>query len=134
MITRDLHTRTSEMRFAPTAAAPGQARAAVKDALAGQPRDTIDTASLLVSELVTNSLRHGHALVNPSVVLRIAQNAEVIRFEVVDWGEGFEYEPRSEPLDHAGGWGLYLVEQLSFRWGIESGSPNVVWFELTATT
>ncbi|HET9513417.1 MAG TPA: ATP-binding protein [Gemmatimonadales bacterium] len=121
------------MRFAPTAAAPSQARQAVKDTLSGKPEEIIETASLLVSELVTNSLRHGNAILNSSVVLRITQREEVIRIEVVDWGQGFEYRRRSEPLDQAGGWGLYLVDQLSSRWGIERGTPNVVWFELTAS-
>ena len=133
MITRDVVSKSCEMRFAPTAAAPSQARQAVKDTLSGKPEEIIETASLLVSELVTNSLRHGNAILNSSVVLRITQREEVIRIEVVDWGQGFEYRRRSEPLDQAGGWGLYLVDQLSSRWGIERGTPNVVWFELTAS-
>lgn len=91
------------------------------------------TASLLVSELVTNALRHGNAVLDASVVLRIAQHDGVIRIEVVDWGRGFEYHRRSQPLDRAGGWGLYLVEQLSSRWGIERGTPIVVWFELNGS-
>lgn len=118
------------MRFAPTAGAPSQARLAVKDNLSGRPPETIETACLLVSELVTNSLRHGNAIFNASVLLRICQRDAVIRIEVVDWGQGFDYRRRAEPLDQAGGWGLYLVEQLSTRWGIEKGTPNVVWFEL----
>jgi anti-sigma regulatory factor (Ser/Thr protein kinase) len=130
VITRDVESKTCELRFAPTAGAPGQARQAVKDTLSDRSKETVETASLLVSELVTNSLRHGNAILNASVVLRIAQHDHVIRIEVVDWGRGFDYSRRSEPLDHAGGWGLYLVEQLSSRWGIEKGTPNVVWFEL----
>jgi anti-sigma regulatory factor (Ser/Thr protein kinase) len=128
--TRDVLSKTSELRFAPTAGAPSQARVAVKATLSHRSKETIETACLLVSELVTNSLRHGKAILNASVVLRIAQHDQVIRIEVVDWGRGFDYHRRSEPLDHAGGWGLYLVEQLSSRWGIERGTPNVVWFEL----
>lgn len=119
-----------EMRFPPSAGAPSQARMAVKQALAGSSKETIETASLLVSELVTNSLRHGHAVLNASVVLRIGRSDGVLRFEVVDWGRGFEYHRRSEPLDQAGGWGLFLVEELSIRWGVSNGTPNVVWFEL----
>ena len=119
-----------EIRFPPSAGAPSQARVAVKQALAGSSRETIETASLLVSELVTNSLRHGHAVLNASVVLRIGRSDGVLRFEVVDWGQGFEYQRRTEPLDQAGGWGLFLVEELSSRWGIQRGTPNVVWFEL----
>jgi anti-sigma regulatory factor (Ser/Thr protein kinase) len=129
--TRDMLSKTCELRFAPTAGAPCQARAAVKNTLFDRPKETIETASLLVSELVTNSLRHGNAILNASVVLRISQHDGVIRIEVVDWGQGFEYHRRSVPSDPAGGWGLYLVEQLSSRWGIERGTPNVVWFELS---
>lgn len=126
-------SKTCELRFAPTAGAPSQARAAVKNTLSDRSKETIETASVLVSELVTNSIRHGNAILNASVVLRIAQHDGVIRIEVVDWGQGFEYRRRSEPLDRAGGWGLYLVEQLSSRWGIERGTPNVVWFELNGS-
>lgn len=130
MITRDQVSKTCEMRFAPSAGAPGQARVAVRETLSSRPPEIIETASLLVSELVTNSLRHGNAILNASVVLRITQRNEFIRIEVVDWGQGFEYRGRSQPLDQAGGWGLYLVDRLSSRWGVEKGTPNVVWFEL----
>lgn len=130
LIAPSLESTVQEIRFPPSAEAPSQARGAVKQALAGSPSETVETASLLVSELVTNSLRHGHAVLNASVVLRIARKDGVLRFEVVDWGRGFEYRRRTEPLDHAGGWGLYIVEELSSRWGIEKGTPNIVWFEL----
>lgn len=125
-----LNSTMLEMRFPPSAGAPGQAREAVKKALADCSKETIEAATLLVSELVTNSLRHGHAVLNASVVLRIGRSDGVLRVEVVDWGRGFDYQRRNEPLDSAGGWGLFLVEELSNRWGIQKGTPNVVWFEL----
>lgn len=133
MIARDVDLKSSEVRLAPTAGAPGQARLAVKQVLAGCDPEAIETTSLLVSELVTNSLRHGQAVLNASVVLRIVQKGPVIRVEVNDWGQGFEYRRRCEALDQAGGWGLYLVERLAARWGVERGSPNLVWFELADT-
>lgn len=133
MIARKVESKSSEMRLAPTAVAPAQARVAVKQSLAECSPEAIETTSLLVSELVTNSLRHGRAVLNASVVVRIVQNGAVIRVEVIDWGQGFEYRRRAEALDQPGGWGLYLVEQLSARWGVEQGSPNVVWFELADT-
>ncbi|MEX0790225.1 MAG: ATP-binding protein [Actinomycetota bacterium] len=131
MITRNAESKTTQVRLAPTAAAPGKARVAVKQSLAACSRDTIEITSLLVSELVTNSVCHGHAVLNASVVVRIARNGSYIRIEVVDWGQGFEYRTRARPLDEMGGWGLHLVDQLSTRWGVERGAPNVVWFELS---
>ena len=133
LIARNVESKASELRLVPTAAAPGQARVAVKQTLAGCKPEAIETVSLLVSELVTNSLCHGKAVLNPSVLLRIVQSGSVVRVEVVDWGQGFEYRRRAEAVDQAGGWGLYLVEQLSSRWGVEQGPPNVVWFELAGT-
>lgn len=129
MINRSVES-THEKRLVPTAGAPGEARVAIKQILDGWRQETVDTACLLVSELVTNSLRHGHAVLNAAVLLRVVVDRGSLRVEVLDWGLGFDHQTRSTPLDHAGGWGLYLVEELSSRWGIDKGTPNVVWFEL----
>ena len=52
--------------------------------------------------------------------------------EVIDPGAGFEPLPRVAGQSQAGGWGLYLVDQIADRWGVVPGDGTHVWFELDA--
>lgn len=119
-----------ELHFPPTLSAPAKAREAVRSGLAGVSGRTVEAAALLVSELVTNSVRHSGTAPDETVILRICSVRPAVRIEVVDWGTGFQFRPRSTPLDRPGGWGLQLVERLARRWGVEEGPPTTVWFEL----
>jgi anti-sigma regulatory factor (Ser/Thr protein kinase) len=88
---------------------------------------------LLVSELVTNSLRHANLGPEEAITLNVVLDDRVIRVEVADPGKGFELEGNPGDPETVEGWGLYLVETLSDRWGVErspQGAANVVWFEL----
>jgi integral membrane sensor domain MASE1/anti-sigma regulatory factor (Ser/Thr protein kinase) len=88
---------------------------------------------LLVSELVTNSIRHAHTPASASVELRATVFPDRVRVEVSDHGHGFE-PTRPEPTrDSRSGWGLYLVEQLADRWGVNSTPQTQVWFEIDRT-
>lgn len=102
----------------------------MKESLSGAAEETVEAATLLVSELVTNSVRHSGMTPDSPVLLRICMRPSVVRIEVADQGSGFTFQRRSTPLDQAGGWGLPLVERLSQRWGIQQGPPTTVWFEL----
>ncbi len=83
----------------------------------------LDLARLLVSELVTNAVRHG---AGDEVVLVLQVDEARARFEVHDAGRR---EPtRREPSGADGGYGLNLVASLASRWG--AGTENGVWFEL----
>jgi anti-sigma regulatory factor (Ser/Thr protein kinase) len=87
--------------------------------------DQLDTARLLVSELVTNAVLHGEGEVSLSVWLR----PDALRVEVCDEGGPFAHEgPRPEP-PMTGGWGLHMLSMQSSRWGV-SGDSARVWFEL----
>lgn len=92
-------------------------------------RELADNARLLLSEVVTNSVRHGEGP-TVRVLLDIAEEGS-LRCEVVDEGEGFVPKARDKPTTEAGGWGLHLVETLSRRWGVREGSTHV-WFELSS--
>jgi anti-sigma regulatory factor (Ser/Thr protein kinase) len=89
--------------------------------------------ALLVSELVTNSVRHGGAGEDDRLELAALREGERLRVEVTDWGPGFDRDARRRrPTDEASGWGLVLVERLADRWGVERhGDATVVWFELS---
>ena len=113
----------------PGATAAGEARAALA-ALDGRvERDILDDVRLLVSELVTNSVRHSGAQ-REFVVLAVMQMGETVRVEVSDGGSGFEPSVRSKDIHTPGGWGLHLVDRLADRWGVETGRRTRVWFEL----
>lgn len=88
---------------------------------------------LLVSELVTNCVKHAAVGPEDSIVLTVEFEDDRVRVSVADEGPGFEppATPLSESAAEAGsGWGLFLVEQLSQRWGVERQSGAKVWFEL----
>jgi anti-sigma regulatory factor (Ser/Thr protein kinase) len=91
---------------------------------------------LLVSELVTNCVKHARIGPEESIVLSVEIGAERVRVSVADEGPGFE--PPAKPVTEAAaesgsGWGLFLVEQLSEDWGVTRSSGATVWFELGRT-
>ena len=92
--------------------------------------DVLDDARLLVSEMVTNSVRHAGAPANAKIGLAVSVVDDVVRAEVTDAGRGFQPSPRDAPQLEAGGWGLHLVDRLASRWGVERGQPASVWFEV----
>jgi anti-sigma regulatory factor (Ser/Thr protein kinase) len=109
--------------------APATARRMV-DGLDGVIGDTTaEQARLLLSEVVTNAVRHGEG--EAIRVLIDAERGGDLRCEVVDEGHGFVPRARDKPSTAEGGWGLHLVETLSRRWGVRARSTHV-WFELPA--
>jgi anti-sigma regulatory factor (Ser/Thr protein kinase) len=87
----------------------------------------METLRLLVTELVSNSVRHANA---QTVVLRVLVGRSVVLTEVTDEGPGFDPALAPEP-DSESGWGLFLVERLADRWGVKHGPQDTrVWFEL----
>ena len=101
------------------------------DALEGRvDGDLLSDLRLLVTELVTNSVRHGHGGPGSSVHVEVSVRPEVVRAEVTDAGPGFSPAARSPVQDEASGWGLVLVEELADRWGVHSDVRNLVWFEI----
>ena len=103
------------------------------DGLAGDlPEEQLGDVRLLVSELVTNSLRHAEMSPDESIRLRVRIADSAVRVEVSDPGEGFELAGDAEQRDTVDGWGLYLVATLSDRWGVDrrDGASSQVWFEL----
>ena len=85
-------------------------------------------ASLLTSEIVSNSVLHGRAGEDDQIELALSWDIDRVRLEITDEGPGFQVSA-PDPERH-GGWGLALVETMSDRWGIERGERTRVWFEL----
>jgi anti-sigma regulatory factor (Ser/Thr protein kinase) len=105
--------------------APGRARALLRKHADGLDRDRLDTAVLLISELVTNAVLHGTGQIRLSI--EVGDGDGDARFAVCDEGRATP-AVRPEPGPD-GGWGLRLVGQLAVRWGVREGRTQV-WFEL----
>ena len=93
--------------------------------------ETRSVCELLVSELVTNAVRHGATDRYESILLRAQCSEDTVRVEVCDEGPGFDPGPDPRGPLEPGGNGLLLVERLAARWGVRAcdGKPTCVWFE-----
>ncbi len=94
-----------------------------------------DDLRLLVSELVTNAIRHGGAPDGgreERVRLRMGVRGQRLRVEVCDGGDGFRPSSRRADADPGSGWGVHFVRVLADRWGTgrDPRDGMVVWFEL----
>lgn len=115
-----------ELTLAPRPDSVAEARHASARILNGFSDRSRSGALVIVSELVTNAIKHGP---EAPVTLRIHRRDGTLRGEVTNRGDGtIEVRPRSDPGE--GGYGLRLVETLSDRWGVDPAAARV-WFELS---
>ncbi len=110
--------------------APGLARAAAARTMGDLPEPVRDAALLLISEVVTNAVRHGCSGPDDRVRLVVGRRAVALRVEVEDPGRGVPdpADGEDDPLRESG-WGLVMVDRLASRWGTDH-HPSRVWFEL----
>jgi PAS domain S-box-containing protein len=109
--------------------APRAARRLVDDELTGVLGDrALSDTRLLVSEIVTNAVRHGPG--TGHVTLTVALDGPQVRIEVRDTGNGFVPPAPNPDPQLPGGRGLMLVEMLSARWGVADDGGTRVWFEI----
>ena len=107
--------------------AASAARAVIREQLAGRVDDsTLDDMQLLVSEVVTNGIRHGDGDIDLEVLLN--DSRALVR--CVDTGPGFDPGSPAPHADGSGGYGLMLVDRLAKRWGVKRDHVCCVWFEL----
>jgi anti-sigma regulatory factor (Ser/Thr protein kinase) len=116
-----------ELTLPPVPASIAQARHTVERLADAVPDAVLERLRLLVSEVVTNSVRHGG--VGP-IQLRIRATSGIVRVEVEDRGPGFEPDLDLADADLHSGWGLFLVDRLTARWGVTADRTTTVWFEL----
>jgi anti-sigma regulatory factor (Ser/Thr protein kinase) len=111
----------------PADRAAGLARLATREVLAAwQLAELADTALLLVSELVTNSVRHACT----SLALRLEVAGTSLRIEVRDH-EPRRPQPRTPDGLEESGFGLVLVDALASKWGVyDTTTGKAVWAEL----
>jgi anti-sigma regulatory factor (Ser/Thr protein kinase) len=121
------------MRLGSGPDAAAEARRAIAELRADLDPPLMETLRLLVTELVTNSVRHTEC---DSLTLRVAVGKAAVLTEVADDGPKFDAEAAVEaeqPADRGEntGWGLFLVQRLAREWGVkEDKHSKRVWFEL----
>jgi anti-sigma regulatory factor (Ser/Thr protein kinase) len=114
-----------------TSHAPARAREAVRQAAerSGVEDDDRWRAEMIVTELVSNAVRHGPG---GPVELAIETGGNGMRGEVADPGPGIHrYSLARRRPTEEGGRGLFLVDALSDSWGL-SADRSRVWFEVAA--
>lgn len=128
-ITARLNTARTICREYPcTPSSIAKARHAL-EAVRGDIGDTRHrVATLLVSELVTNSVRHSNAT-HGVIKLVVCLTDSLVRVEVSDDGQGFD-TPEAAANEAEDGRGLQIVRELCDRWGTALGLRACVWFEL----
>jgi anti-sigma regulatory factor (Ser/Thr protein kinase) len=93
--------------------------------------DQFHAFELVVTEVVSNAVRHG-AEPDGQIKLCVTPKDGYVCVQVTDGGPGLVPRPGvMGPQDEDGGFGLFIVEQLTRRWGVtrEDGRTRV-WFEL----
>jgi serine/threonine-protein kinase RsbW len=110
--------------------APAAARRALEGVGAGVGDRLLERSGLAMTEVVTNSVQHAGLAPSQNIGLELSLGPELLRIEVSDAGPGFIPAPASSKPDQApGGWGLWLVDQLTDRWGVDCSHSTRVWLE-----
>ena len=93
----------------------------------GLDNDLDHTVCLLVSELVTNAIRHAGMDEGERIVLAARLADDWVRVEVRDAGPGFDPDIRHTVQ----GYGLRMLDMLAARWGVDRHDAGArVWFEI----
>jgi len=89
----------------------------------------LSDAELVVTELLTNGVRHAGIALDEPLRVRVSTGRGVLHVEVEDGGHAGAVRIReADPI--TGGIGLKLVEALALAWGVERGQHTTVWADL----
>ena len=108
--------------------APREARRVLDPLVSDVPAPVLDDLRLVVSELVTNSVRHSGMNEGKPIVVKVEAGEGRVRLEVADREHGFVPAARHPDAEVGSGWGLYLVDRVAGRWGKVPGDG--VWAEI----
>jgi anti-sigma regulatory factor (Ser/Thr protein kinase) len=110
--------------------AAGRARRAL-ESFSGEIDPAVhEDLRLLITELVTNAVRHAGVGPGETLTLTISLSRETLRAEVHDIGAPFEPVAATPSVATGRGWGLVLVDRIADRWGVEGDAGKYVWFEI----
>lgn len=83
---------------------------------------------LVLSEVVSNAVRHGSN--TEAIMLAVTPKQGYLCVQVTDSGNGLAPRPRATVPDENGGWGFFLIEYMTRRWGMTREDHQTrVWFE-----
>ncbi|GII77578.1 hypothetical protein Sru01_25600 [Sphaerisporangium rufum] len=116
-----------ELKGTPESA--GLARTFVSDKL-GQTHPALDDVTLLVSEVVTNSIVHSDSAHGGKITVVLADCHDFVHVDVVDAGGGDGPHLRDDESGE-GGRGLHIVHMLAHRWAVRRhATGRTLWFQV----
>jgi PAS domain S-box-containing protein len=126
----DLGDVAVDFHLPPRATSAGEARRLLSDCLRGiGDPDSIESAQMAISEIVTNALVHA----GTNMQLRVLLTGEALRVELTDGSPHLPHR-RDYSINATTGRGLHVVSELVDRWGAHPlGDGKVVWFEIAET-
>ena len=89
---------------------------------------TIDESEIVVSELMTNAIRHARPLADGCLRVRWKVRGEVVEVEVTDGGGDSVPVPAPAAVWVSSGRGLRIIRSLAHEWGVsEDKGGQTVW-------
>lgn len=83
---------------------------------------------LVISEVMSNAVRHSDEA--GAILLAVTPKDDYLCVQVTDPGPGLAPRPRATAPDEEGGWGFFLIEHMTRRWGLtRQDNRTRVWFE-----
>lgn len=110
--------------------APSIARGTLDPLQTRLSEDTYFTVQLLVTELITNSLRHAQFDEGDAIDIRVEIDDNRTKVSVCDPGGDEVPKLLEQDLEATGGRGLFLVDAMADDWGVKTNHRTCVWFEL----
>jgi anti-sigma regulatory factor (Ser/Thr protein kinase) len=97
-------------------------------------RSTVDDAVLVLSELISNAIKHARPLASGKIAVSWDLGCEVVRIAVTDGGSNTRPTPVHPSASGLGGRGLSIVSSVAREWGVEDTAPGTtVWAVLRLT-
>jgi Histidine kinase-like ATPase domain len=83
--------------------------------------------SLCVSELVTNGVQHGEPTTEDEIELAVWRSEALVHAEIrVRWSNAVVSQPSAIAPD----WGLFIIDRVADRWGVDHSAGTLVWCEI----
>jgi anti-sigma regulatory factor (Ser/Thr protein kinase) len=123
-------TQQCRRSLAPELGAAAAARRALDGFRGELEEDVIERSALVVTEVVTNSVTHARLTAAQPIDLNIQLSPGCLRIDVTDQGTR-NFNPVATPPDagQASGRGLWMIDQLTDRWGVDFIWSTHVWCE-----
>lgn len=114
-------------RFRGMPQAVGAARRALRRWESHFEPDMFYDLSLCVSELVTNTVHRGD-LADEEIELVVRRGKQLARAEVRTSRPDVAVSP--SPVANSASWGMFIVDRVADRWGVDRGEGTAVWCEI----